>query len=134
MAFCNCYCKDNCTAVAIVVALIVGIVAAFAQVMGAIAVSTVFLWAVLGGAAVYLLALVAAAAVGRAAGFNRCCRALAAILVGVLGAIALSAALLLFDIGAGAGFAVLVGIWAFFVALTLTASACYVRCSANCED
>ena len=134
MKSCNCYCKDNCTAVAIVAALVVGIVSAFLQVTGAIAVSTVFLWALLGGGAVYLLALVAASALAHHTAANRCCNALLAILVGILGTCLLSALLLLVDITAGVLLAVLVGLLAFFVTLVLTASACYVRCSTNCDD
>lgn len=133
MAFCNCCRKDNCTAVAIVVALVVGIVAAFAQILGAIAVGTVFLWAVLAGAAVYLLALVAAVAVGRRTE-RQCCNTLQTILVGILGALLVSAVLLLVDISAGVLLAVLIGLLAFFVALVLTASVCYVRCGSNCEE
>lgn len=133
MGFCNCNCRDNCIVAAFVAALVVGIVGAFLQITATIALGTVFLWAILGAAAVYLLALVTASAVTGRSAPGGCCSALSSVLIGILGSILFSVILLLVNIpAAGVVSALLVGLLLFSVTLAVAASACYVRCSTDC--
>jgi hypothetical protein len=133
MSSCNCYCKRNCTLIALVVSAILGVVAAFLQIAGTITATPVFLWAAAGVAVVYLAVLVASAARGEG---RRClCAALNAVLLGILGTVLFSVVLLAVGIVATSVLsAVLVGLVVASLALTLTASACLVRCLADCED
>ena len=132
---CNCNCRFNCPLFAIISAAILGVVAAFLQISGVITVTTAFLWVALGIGVVYLAGLLTASASRRGGNVSDClCRALNALLAGVLGTIL--AALILLAVGIVATSvlsAVLVGVLVFFLWLTVAASACYVRCAADCD-
>ena len=132
---CNCNCRFNCTLFAVISAAILGVVAAFLQISGVIAVTTAFLWVALGVGVVYLAGLVVASAGRRGVNPTDClCRALNALLAGVLGTILLALILLAVGITATSVLsAVLVGVLVFFLWLTVAASACYVRCAADCD-
>ena len=135
MERCNCNCRWDCTVVAVILSAIVGVVAAFLQISGTITVGTAFLWVALGIGVVYLAALVAAYALGRCTQRPACaCRGLTALLVGILGTVLLSLVLLAVGIVATSVLSAIgVGLLLFFLWLTLTASACYVRCQADCS-
>ncbi len=134
MSLISCNCKCSCTLAAIIASVIVGVVTAFLQIIGVITVAPAFLWVVFGIAVVYLGVLVATVATTRRTETGRCvCPALNTLLVGILGAILFSVVLLAVGIVATSVLsAILVGILLFFLALTLTSSACYVRCLAAC--
>lgn len=134
MCNCNCRCNVGCTVVALIVAAIIGVVTAFLQITGVITVAPVFLAVAFGIAVVYLGVLVATA--GRRREVQDCvCTTLGAVLAGILGTALFSVILLLVGITATSIIsALLVGLVAFFLALTLAASACYVRCVADCAD
>lgn len=128
----NCCCRFNCTFWAIVLSIAVGVVTAFLTIMGMIALTPAFLWVTLGIAVVYLA--VALATVNLKEGTARCCSALAAILIGVLGTALFSIVLLAISFPATSVLgAILAGVVLFFLFLTLTATACYVRCQALCD-
>ncbi len=127
MAFLNCNCRDNCTLLAVIASLIIGVVAAFLQITAVIAVTPVFLW-VLFGIAVGFLAIGVATSC-----CNRCeeaCRgsSLSALLTGALGTVLVSVILLAIPFAAtsviGALFA---GALLFFFALLLISAACLIR-------
>ena len=129
----SCRCKRDCTLIAFIVSAIAGVVAAFLQIAGTITATPAFLWAVAGVAVVYLGVLVASAA--RGADCVCLCPALNGVLLGVLGTVLFSVVLLALGIVATSVLsAVLVGLVVAFFALTLTASACLVRCLSGCED
>ena len=132
---CNCNCRFNCSLFAVISSVILGVVAAFLQISGVITVTTAFLWVALGIGVVYLLGLVGASALGRDGMRPGClCRALNGVLTGVLGTILLALVLLAVGIVATSVVsAVLVGVLVFFLWLTVASSACYVRCTADCD-
>lgn len=136
MALFNCNSKCNCTLAAVVISVIVGVIAAFLQITGVITVAPVFLWVAFGIAVVYLGVLVVATAVARRTDQCSCkCDTLDALLVGILGTIAFAVVLLAVGIVATSIIsAILVGLLLLFLTLTLTSSACFVRCTADCGN
>lgn len=129
-----CGCKCGCTAAAVIVSIIVGVLAAFLQITGVIFVTPAFLWVVAGVAAVYLGILTLRA--GCCGDGGVCvCRALNALLVGILGAIGFALILLAVGITATSILsAILVGLTLFFLSLTIGATACYVKAVAGCGN
>lgn len=136
MSLFNCSCKCNCTVAAVVASVIIGVLTAFFQITSVIAVLPIFLWVVFGIAVVYLGVLVVATALARRS--ERCgclCTVLNTLLLGILGSILLSVILLAFGIVATDVIsAILVGLLLFFFSLTLTSSACFIRCLTDCGD
>lgn len=127
MAFLNCNCRDNCSLLAVGASLIVGIIAAFLQITGVIALTSAFLWVLFGVAVGFL-------AIGLATSCcNRCeeaCRgsALSVLLTGALGTVLLSVILLGVTFAATSIVgALFTGALLFFFALLLTAAACLIR-------
>ena len=58
-----CNCRNNCTSIAVVVSIIIGIITAFLRITGVITVTPAFLWVVFGIAVVYLAVVLATTAV-----------------------------------------------------------------------
>jgi hypothetical protein len=112
------------------------VVAAFLQISGIITVGTAFLWVAFGIGVVYLGVLAAAFALRRGAESAGClCRLLKAVLVGILGTILVSVILLAVGITATSAIsAILVGLLVFFLSLTLTGTACLIKCLADCGE
>lgn len=134
---CDCSCKLSCTALAVIAAVVVGVLTAFLQISGVVILGVVFLWVAFGIAVVYLWVLTLAAALSRrAAGRGQdCCRPLGTVLAGVLGTIALAVVLLAVGVVATSVIsAILAGILLFFFTLMLAATACYARCLADCTE
>ena len=133
MTLCNCKC--SCTAAAVIASVIVGVLAAFLQITAVITVTPVFLWVAAGVAAVYLGILVLRAGCCAGEGRTCACAALNALLAGVLGTILLALVLLAVGIVATSVLsAILVGLTLFFFALTISATACFVRTAAGCGN
>ncbi len=132
MTLCNCKC--SCTAAAVIASVIVGVLAAFLQITAVITAAPVFLWVVFGIAVGYLGIFAAAGCCRREQ--NACtCTALNALLVGILGTILFALILLAVGIVATSVLsAVLVGLTVFFFALTVSATACYIRTLADCGN
>ena len=128
---CNCRCR--CPVAAIVAAVILGVVAAFLQITGTITVTAAFLWTVFGIGVVYLGVLAAAAT--RSTTACACvCPSLSTLLVGVVGTILFAVILLGVGIVATSVVsAILVGVLVGFFFLMITATACLVRCLADCS-
>lgn len=128
-------CSPGCTVIAVAASLILGVIAAFLTITEAITVTPAFLWVLLGIAVVYLAVSLVSAALFR----NGCCESLCsivnALLAGALGTILLSVVLLGVEFAAASVLgAVLVGALIFFFFLTVTATACLVRCFFNCNS
>lgn len=136
MSLFNCNCKCKCTIAAIIVSIIVGVIAAFLQITGVITVAPVFLWVAFGIAVVYLGVLVVATAVARRSDQCGCkCDTLDTLLIGILGTILFAVVLLAVGIVATSIVsAILAGLLLIFFTLTLTSSACFVRCIADCGN
>lgn len=132
---CNCSCRFNCTLAALISSIIVGVIAAFLLITGTITVGTAFLWVALGIGTVYLAGLLWTSALRRRAENPRClCDALNALLAGALGTVLLSLILLAVGIVATSILsAVLLGLLLFFLWLTVSSAACYIRCTTDCE-
>jgi len=132
MAVCSCDCKRNCLLLAIIVSAIVGVVSAFLQIAGVITVAPVFAWVALGVALVYLAGLAVIAARTRS---DCLCRSLSGVLAGILGTVLFSLVILAVGIVATSVVsAILVGLLVAFFALIVTATACLIRCLADCDD
>lgn len=136
MTLCGCNFRCNCTAAAVIAAVILGVIAAFLQITGVITVTAAFLWVLFGIAVVYLGVLVVAAALTRRMQQSQCmCSALNTVLAGILGTILFALILLAVGITATSVItAILVGLLLLFFTLVLAGSACYVRSLAECES
>ena len=132
----SCYCRRDCTIAAVVISAIVGIVTAFLQISGTIVLTPAFLWVTLGIAVVYLGVFAAAFILARRAEHPRClCPAVNTVLTGILVTVLFS--LVLLGVGVVATSilsAVLAGLLLAAFALTLTGTACLVRCLADCDN
>ena len=128
----NCCCRCKCPLVAVIVSLVIGVIAAFLQIVGVITVTPVFLYVALGAAGVFLAVLL----LGDGAARCGCgCTDINAVLIGILGTILLSAILLVVGITATSVVsAILVGVLVFFLALIITGAVCLIRCKANCNS
>ncbi len=131
MSCCNC--KICCTTLSAVASIIVGIITALLTITGVIVITPLFSWAALGLAVGYLALTFGTNRVR--AQDRTCCRSLTALLTGILGT-ALTAVILL-----GIGFAatsiigaVIAGALLGFLTLTLTGTACLIKCLSGCNS
>lgn len=132
---CNCGCKYNCTGIALVSSLIIGIITAFLRITAVITVTPAFLWVVLGIGVVYLaVTLLTSSFVGER-GNNGCiCQSLSASLVGVLGTILLSVILLAIEFVATSVIgAIFTGALLFFFALAVSSTSWLIKCIVRCD-
>ena len=130
-------CRRSCTTIAVEVSLIVGILAAILRYTSVIFASTTLLLTILGISVGFLAIMLVASVFDRCPGlYNNCiCRALTALLIGILGAILLSLVLLAITVTvSGLLGAILIGALLFFFSLTLTATACLIICITRCGD
>ena len=136
MALLNCNCRRDCTLLAVIASLLVGIIAAFLQITGVITVAVPLLWVALGVGVVYLGALPIALALVRRPVCGDClCSSLEAVLTGLLATILLAVILLAVGIVAtSVTSAILVGLLAAALTLTFAGTACLVRCLAGCDN
>lgn len=136
MALFNCSCRRDCTLLAVIAAVILGVVAAFLQITAVITVTSAFLWVALGIAVGYLGVLLVTTALSRRTECKSCvCNALRTVLTGILGAILFSVILLAVGIVATSTIsAILVGLLVASLTLLFAGSACLVLCLADCED
>lgn len=135
MALFGCNCRRDCTLLAVVAGLILGVVGAFLQITGAIEVTPAFLWVAFGIGVVYLGVLLVSTALARRTE-NCCrCRSLEAVLTGILGTILFAVVLLAVGITATSVVsAILVGLLVASLTLTFAGTACLVKCLADCDD
>ena len=135
MSMFNCDCRCNCSLFAVIASLFIGIITAFLQITAVIAVGNAFLWVVLGIAVVYLAVLLVAATLNGDKDKCGCiCSVINSVLVGILGSSLFAVILLAVGITATSVVsAILVGLLLFFLSLTLTSSACFVKCFADCD-
>ena len=136
MTFLNCENKRDCTGIAFVVSLIIGVIAAFLQITAVITLTPIFSIVAFGVAVVYLaVTLIASALTQRASSCNNCCVPLFALLAGVLGTLLSSIILLLIAFAATSVIgAIIVGVLFFFFSLMVTSTTCLIRCFLNCNS
>jgi hypothetical protein len=121
--------------VAVVISVILGVIAAFLQFAGVLAVAATLVGVVFAVAVGYLAVLLVAAALLRRRETECClCGSVRTVLVGILGTVLFSAVLLVVDVAATSVIgAVLVGLLVLFLALLLTGTACLIQCITGCE-
>ena len=129
----NCNCRMDCTAIAIIVSIFIGIITAFLTYSAVITVTPAFLWVLFGIAVVYL-GVVLLTSVTACPERNVCCRGLYTLLAGILGTI-LTAVILLgitFAATSIAG-AIISGLLLFFFTLLIAGTTCVITCRYNCD-
>ena len=131
---CRSECRFDCTLFAIVASIILGIVAAFLRIAAVITLTPAFLWVTLGVAVVYLAVTLVSVALLPDSAARRCiCPVLTVLLTGIVGTVVASLVLLAITFAAtsvvGAVFA---GALLAFFFLTLTSTACLIKCIVRC--
>jgi len=136
MSIMNCGKRQECSSIALIASLIIGIIAAFLQITAVITLTPVFSIVALGIAIVYLaVTLLATSLSGNIAEYNGCCTPLNAVLIGILGTILFSVILLAITFAATSVIgAIVVGALFFFFSLMITTTACLAKCLANCGN
>ncbi len=135
MSLLNCQCRTNCTTLAVIASVVIGVVVAFLTLTGGIAVSTPFLWVLFGIAVAFLAILLAVSKSFRGEDSRDCvCPTLSLLLAGILGTILFSVILITIDIATASIFgAIITGLLFLFFTLTLTTTACTVKCLTRCR-
>ena len=132
----GCGCRPDCTGLAVVASVIIGIIAAFLQFTAVITLTPAFLWVVFGIAIVYLAITLWASLGTRGPSVRACiCQTLPVLLFGILGTVLFSLILLAVTIVAGSTiFAILSGALLAFFTLLVTTAACLASCAAGCQN
>ena len=135
MTNCGCRTRLGCTLLAAIAAVILGIVAGFLQITAVITVTPLLLWVTLAIAVVYLAVLTVVTGMAPTGACRPCmCATLNVVLAGILATALFAVVLLAVGITATSVVsAILVGLLVFFFALTLTATACFVRKLMDCR-
>ncbi len=130
----GCGCRVNCAGLAIVASVIIGIITAFLQFSAIITVTPAFLWVLFGIAVVYLAVLLVSE---RLQGNGTCqcrCGVLPVLLAGILVTVLTAVILLAIPpTPASVLSALIVGVLLGAFSLTVTTTACLVKCAAGCE-
>ena len=131
---CGC-CKTNCTVLAVVSSLVIGIITAFLRITATITLTPAFLWVLLGIAVVYLAVTLLAGSIFGKECCEGLCSIITALLAGILGTVLLSIILLAIEFVATSVIgAIFTGALLFFFFLAITSTACLVSCFFNCND
>lgn len=132
----NCQCKINCTFLAIVASIIIGIITAFLTISAAITVTSAFLWVSLGIAVVYLAIILLSTALSCRSSIQLCiCPILSVLITAILLTILAAVILLAIQFSATSIVgAIITGALLAFLSLTLTSTGCLIKCIANCDD
>lgn len=133
---CSCSCRNNCTGLAIIASILIGVITAFLTITAVITVTPAFLWTVFGIAVVYLGVVLISASLGRGSGTRSCvCSILPVFLAGILGTILTSVILLAITFAATSIIgAIITGALLLFFSLVITSTTCLVKCVAGCSD
>ncbi len=131
---CRNECRSDCTTLAIVSSIIIGIVAAFLRIAAVITIAPAFLWVTFGIAVAYLAITLISASLIPNSGIRICiCPVLSVLLTGILGTIIASLILLAISFTATSILgAVIVGALLAFFFLILTTTACLIKCIVKC--
>lgn len=131
-----CECRRDCTGIAVVASLVIGIITGMLRFMGVITVGTAFLWVVFGIAIVYLGILLITSAFTCNNYSNNCiCRGYSALLTGILGSILTSVILLAipFAVTSVVG-AIITGGLTAALTLLVVSVVCIIKCRLNCYN
>lgn len=132
MSTSDCSCKGTCTTVAVIISAVAGIIAAFLRITAAITVTPAFLWTVFGIAVVYLaVILVSSASVNCCDNKFHCCikSIITVLLSAIIATVFFAVVLLAVEFAATSLIgAVITGLLLLSFFLTLTETACLIRC------
>ena len=129
----NCENRRDCTAIALVISLIIGIVTAFLQITGVITLTAIFSIVAFGIAVLYLAVTLIAAALSHGVSCSSACIPTSSLLLGILGTIISAVILLAVGFAATSVIgAIIVGILFFSFSLMISSTACLIRCLTNC--
>ena len=133
---CNCNPGSECSILAIIASIIIGIVTTLLTITAVIAVTPAFLWVLLGIAVVYLAVLLLATASFRCTHRCRCLRTpLGLAIAGILGTVLTSIILLAITFSATSVIgAIITGALLLFFSLLITSTACIVKCFAGVNN
>lgn len=132
--FC-CERRCDCTGLALIVSLLVGVITAFLTFAAVVTLTPAFLWVVLGIAVIYLAVTLFSAPFIQGADRRCICSVLNTLLVAILGTIFLAILLLAVTFAATSIIgAILTGLLLFFLFLVLTTTACLVKCIVGCNN
>ncbi|MBQ4600268.1 MAG: hypothetical protein IJB17_01395 [Oscillospiraceae bacterium] len=131
-----CGCRRSCVTLALIASAVVGVLAAFLTITGAITVAPAALIVAFGIAVAYPWLLLVVFRAPRAAEYSGClCSAVRASLAGALGTAAAALVLLAFTFAVTSVLgAVVTGVLAAGFTLLLTAAACLAKCLAGCQE
>ena len=132
MSTSDCSCRNSCTTIAVIISIAVGIIAAFLRITAAITVTPAFLWTLFGIAVVYLAVLLLTASFAKCCDAHRpCClsRAVTVVLGAIIATIFFAVVLLAIEfVATSIVGAVFTGLLLLSFFLTITETACLVRC------
>lgn len=136
MANFGCRCRPDCTTLALIASIVIGVLVAFLRITAVVTLSTAALIVAFGVGVVYLAVAVVAAALRRTADAAEClCPAVSAALAGALGTVLTALILLAIPFAATSILgAIITGALAATFTLLLTATACLVRCLIGCSE
>ena len=129
----NCSYQTNCTGIAVIASIVIGILAAIFRFTALVTITPAFLWVLFGIAIGYLGVTLLTSAT-----FNpdrkSCCRNLGTFLAGILGTILTSVILLGITFAATSVLgAIITGFLLFFFSLLIISSVGLIRCRYNCD-
>ena len=131
----NCNCRPNCTFIAVLASIVIGIIAGFLTVSGILTLPTPFLWVGLAVSLISLGLLLILSVIPYQKITHCLCDTIRLILTGILGAILTSVILLVIDIATASVIgAIIVGLLFLFLSLIITTLACLLRCLTDCDD
>lgn len=133
MSICGCNFRCGCSAAALAVSALVGVIAAFLQITAAITLTPVIYWVLL-GIAVADLGLLSVSA-GRSQLCTCGCAALNTVLLGILGTILFAGILLAVTFAATSILgAIIVGLLFASFTMIVTATVCLIRAETGCSN
>ena len=131
-----CDCRNECTLIAVISSIIIGVIAGILRFTAVITTTPAFLWVTFGIAVLYLALLLITSVYRDDRRTGGCvCNTLPVVLTGILGTVLTSVILLGVTFAATSVLgAIITGALLFFFSLIITSAACLVRCSSDCED
>ena len=135
MNICCCKTKCDCTFIAVIAAVVAGIIAAFLNFSATIAIPQYVLWIFFGVALIFLAATLLTAPLACRRETDIClCSSLTAFFTGVFGTVLAALVLILADLAATGLLASLItGLLAAAFVLTITSAACIVKNIFGCD-
>ncbi len=131
----NCSCRANCTGIAVLASIVIGIIAGFLTFSGILTLPTTVVWAFFVIAVVGTGLLLTLSVLSGARSLRCICNVIPLLLTGILGTILTGLILLTIDIAAASVIgAIITGLLFLFFSLLITVTACLIRCIVSCDN